>query len=137
MVSAGAVILTLKIAVGAVTVLLVLSLLALVAGKPKWHGWINTVFFALTAVTVLGFEIVIRLVRPDLTNGFTIEQREALGVHLGFAVPSAVLLPIMWLTGRWQYKTAHRLLSVVFLILWSGTFVTGVFFLPHSIDPAP
>jgi hypothetical protein len=130
-------ILTLKVAVGAVTALLALSLLALAAGRPKWHGRLNTVFFALTAATVLGFEIVIRVVRPDLTSGFTVEQREALSVHLGFALPAAVLLPVMLLTGRWGYRTAHRLLAGVFLVLWAGTFVTGVFFLPHSLDPAP
>ena len=137
MLSPGAVILTLKIAVGAVTVLLLASLAALAAGKPHWHGRINTVFFALTAGTVLGFEIVIRLVRPDLTAGFTAEQREALTVHLGFAVPAAVMLPAMLVTGRRQYKTAHRLLAVLFLALWAGTFVTGVFYLPHTFDPTP
>ena len=137
MLSPGAVILTLKIAVGAVTVLLVASLLALAAGKPRWHGRINTAFFGLTAATVLGFELVIRLLRPDLTAGFSPEQRDALTVHLGFAVPSAVLLPAMLYTGRRRYKAAHRLLAAGFLVLWAGTFVTGVFFLPHTFDPAP
>ena len=42
-----------------------LSLLALAAGGGNaWHGRINTVFFILTAPTVLGFEAVIRLVNP-------------------------------------------------------------------------
>jgi hypothetical protein len=137
MVSPGAVILTLKIAFGAVTVLLGASLVALAAGKPKWHGRINTVFFGLTAATVLGFELVIRLLQPDLTAGFTTEQREALTVHLGFAVPAAVMLPAMLLTGRREYKAVHRTLAVLFLALWAGTFVTGVFFLPHTFDPTP
>jgi hypothetical protein len=131
------VILTLKVAVGAVTVLLIASLVALVAGKPKWHGRINTVFFVLTVTTVLGFELVIRLVRPDLTAEFTTEQREALTVHLGFAIPAAVMLPAMLVTGRREYKTAHRSLAVLFLALWAGTFVTGMFFLPHTFDPMP
>jgi hypothetical protein len=137
MLSPGAVILTLKILVGAVTVLLVASLVALAAGKPRWHGRINTVFFALTAATVLGFELVIRLVQPDLTAGFTAEQREALAVHLTFALPAAVMLPAMLFTGRREYKTAHRLMASVFLVLWAGTFVTGVFFLPHTFEPTP
>jgi hypothetical protein len=137
MLSPGDVILTLKVAVGAVTVLLVASLAALAAGKPRWHGRINTVFFALTVATVLGFEFVIRLVQPDLTAGFTAEQHEALRVHLGFALPAAVMLPAMLFTGRREYKSAHRLMAAVFLVLWAGTFVTGVFFLPHTFGPTP
>jgi hypothetical protein len=134
MVSPGAVILALKIAVGAVTVLLAASLVALAAGKPRLHGRINTVFFALVAATVLGFEIVIRFVLPDLTAGFTPEQREALTIHLGFSVPAAALLPAMLYTGRRRLKTAHAVLAVVFLVLWAGTLVTGLFFLPHTFD---
>jgi len=137
MLTPGAVILALKIAVATVTVLLAASLVALAAGKPKWHGRINTVFFILTATTVLGFEAVIRLVRPDLTAGFTAEQHDALAIHLRFAVPAAIMLPAMLLTGMRELKTLHRLLGVVFLALWIGTFVTGIFFLPHTFDPAP
>ena len=134
MLTPGAVILALKIAVGAVTVLLAASLVALAAGKPRWHGRINTAFFALVAVTVLGFEVVIRLILPDLTAGFSAEQREALTIHLGFSVPAALMLPAMLFTGRRQYKTAHAVLAVGFLVLWAGTLVTGVFFLPHTFD---
>ncbi|HKB02563.1 MAG TPA: hypothetical protein VKD90_10110 [Gemmataceae bacterium] len=137
MLSPGDVILTLKIAVGAVTVLLIASLGALVAGKPRWHGRINTVFFALTVTAVLGFEVVIRFVQPDLTAGFTTEQREALTIHLGFAVPAAVMLPAMLFTGRREHKKAHRLLAILFLALWAGTFITGMFYLPHTFDPTP
>jgi hypothetical protein len=133
----GSVILALKIAVAAVTVLLAASLLALAAGRPRWHGRLNIVFFVLTAATLVGFEVVVRLVNPTLTAGFTAEQREALAVHLGFAVPAAVLLPAMLYTGLRKYRTLHVSLSVFFLALWAGTFVTGVFFLPHSFDPAP
>ena len=64
MLTPGAVILALKIAVVLVTARLIASLLALAARRPKWHGRINTVFFALTAITVVGFEAVIRLLRP-------------------------------------------------------------------------
>jgi hypothetical protein len=132
MLSPGAVILALKIAVGAVTVLLAASLVALAAGKPRWHGRLNTVFFGLTLTTVLAFEAVIRFIQPDLTAGFSAEQREALTIHLGFSVPAALMLPAMLYTGKRQYKTAHAVLAVLFLILWSGTLVTGLFFLPHT-----
>ena len=134
MLTPGTVLLALKVAVVAVTVLLAASLVALAAGKPRWHGRINTAFFALVAVTVLGFEVVIRFVLPDMTAGFTAEQREALRIHLGFSVPAALMLPAMLLTGRRQYKTAHAVLAVGFLALWAGTLVTGVFFLPHTFD---
>ena len=136
MLTPGAVILALKIAVAAVTVLLAASLVALAAGKPRWHGRINTVFFALVLVTVIGFEVVIRFVLPDLTAGFTAEQRQALLIHLGFSVPAALMLPAMLITGRRRYKTAHAVLAVGFLVLWAGTLVTGVFFLPHTFDNA-
>jgi hypothetical protein len=134
MLSPGAVILALKIAVGSVTVLLVASLVALAAGKPRWHGRINTVFFALVAATVLGFEVVIRFVLPNLTAEFTAEQREALSIHLAFSVPATVLLPAMLFTGKRGWKSTHVGLAVVFLALWAGTVVTGLFFLPHRFD---
>jgi hypothetical protein len=134
MLTPGTVILALKVAVVAVTVLLAASLVALTAGRPRLHGRINTVFFALVAVTVLGFEIVIRFVLPDMTAGFTPDQRNALRIHLGFSVPAALLLPAMLVTGRRRYKTAHAVLAVGFLALWAGTLVTGVFFLPHTFD---
>ena len=134
MLTPGVVILVLKIAVGAVTVLLAASLVALAAGKPRWHGRINTVFFTLVAVTVLGFEIVIRFVLPDLTAGFTPEQREALTIHLGFSVPATLMLPAMLFTGWRRYKSIHVVLAIVFLALWTGTVVTGLFFLPHAFE---
>jgi hypothetical protein len=133
----GDVILALKIAVTAVTVLLIASLIALIAGRPKLHGQINTVFFALTATTVLGFEVVIRLVLPDFTAGFTAEQREALTVHLAFSIPAAIMLPAMLYTGKRKLKTLHYVLAAVFSVLWTGTFVTGIFYLPHNINPLP
>ena len=137
MLTPGVVILALKIAVAMVTVLLVASLIALAVHRPRWHGRINTVFFILTATTVLGFEVIIRFIRPDLTAGFTEEQREALSIHLGFAVPSAILLPVMLYSGLRQYKKAHLACARVFVLLWAGTFITGIFFLPHSFDPIP
>jgi hypothetical protein len=58
-------------------------------------------------------------------------------VHLGFSIPAAILLPAMLYTGKRKLKTVHNLLAAVFLVLWTGTFVTGIFFLPHTFDPVP
>ncbi|HEX3147973.1 MAG TPA: hypothetical protein VHR66_07800 [Gemmataceae bacterium] len=134
MLAPALVILSLKIAVSAVTLLLIASLIALAAGSPRWHGRINRVFFALTILTVIGFEVIIRFVQPNLTASFSPEQREALNIHLCFSVPAALMLPAMLYTGTRRYKTAHIALAIVFSVLWIGTVVTGVFFLPHSFD---
>jgi hypothetical protein len=133
----GTVILALKVAVAGATALLAASLVALAAGKPKWHGRLNHVFFALTLTVVLGFEVVIRFINPHLTAGFSDEQRDALSVHLTFALPAAVMLPAMLYTGRRRLLKFHVPFAVVFLILWTGTFVTGVFFLPHTFELVP
>src|SRR5438874_4537481 len=93
MLSPAIVILTLKIAVSAVTIVFIASLIALANGRQRLHGQINRVFFGLTMTTVLAFEAFIRFVDPQLTAGFSAEQHEALTVHLAFAIPSAVLLP--------------------------------------------
>jgi hypothetical protein len=127
------VIITLKVAVSAVTLLLLASLAALVAGNKQLHGRINVIFFILTLTTVLGFEVVIRLFNPDLTAGFSDEARRALTLHLCFSVPAAIILPVMLITGK-RYPRFHRALSVLFAALWAGTFISGVFFLPHSFE---
>ena len=56
------VILSLKYAVGAVTLLLCISLIALANGKVQLHGKINVVFFVLTLATLFLFEIVVDVV---------------------------------------------------------------------------
>jgi FtsH-binding integral membrane protein len=124
------IILTLKVLVSGVTVLLVASLAALAAGRPRLHGRINTVFFILTMGTVAGFETLIHFV--DVKSSFDSATRAALNVHLCFSIPSAVLLPAMFLTGIQRRKKLHRGLAVLFLALWIGTVVTGVFYLPHG-----
>ncbi|HVK07159.1 MAG TPA: hypothetical protein VM597_00100 [Gemmataceae bacterium] len=131
------VILTLKALVAAVTVLFACSIAALVAKRPRLHGRLNTVFFVLTLVPVIGFEVVIRFVTPNLTDGFSPAQRSALAVHLGFSVPSAVMLPAMLYTGKRRLLRYHVPFACVFTVLWAGTFVTGIFFLPHSFGPLP
>jgi uncharacterized membrane protein YozB (DUF420 family) len=131
------VILSLKVAVGAVTVLLLASLLALARGNYRLHGRINTVFFILTLSAVLGLELAVHLLWPDLSDEFFAEDgpiRAPLLVHLWFAVPAAVLLPFMFVTGKTGRRTTHIALAVVFSVFWVGTFITGIIFLPLSTD---
>jgi hypothetical protein len=131
------VILTLKIAVIAVTLIFLSSLFALARGNYRLHGRINLVFCVLTLAALLGLEVVARLVDPDMfKEHFTRTQSwEALYVHLWFAVPSALALPCMLYTGLRGMRALHLTLAVVFVLLWAGTFVTGVFFLPHTTGP--
>ena len=68
----------------------------------------------------------------DVAATFSAEAREALRVHLQFAIPSAILLPLMMLSGVRHWKYLHVTAGVLFTLFWIGTFVTGVFFLPHS-----
>jgi hypothetical protein len=127
------VILILKVAVAAVSVLLAASMIALVTGHVRLHGRINLVFFILTMTTVLGFEALIRLT-PGLftyieTNP---ELQRALNIHLCFAIPSALLMPVLLFTGLRHRRRIHLPLALVFAVLWTGTFITGIFFLPHT-----
>lgn len=130
--NAGLVILILKIAVSAVTVLLCASLLALVRGRYRLHGRINIVFFVLTVSALIGLEFIVRWLSPESFDDYfaTPGAREALHVHLAFSVPAAFLLGLMLLTGTRHLRGLHIGLGVVFLILWTGTFITGVFYLP-------
>ena len=132
MLTAGNVILTLKIAVVAVTLLLLGSLVALARGNYRLHGRINLAFMTLTLAAVLGLEFLVRVYDPALFDYFDAEARRALYVHLCFSVPSAVLLPVMYVTGRLRVRRAHLALAWIFGALWIGTFVTGVFWLPHD-----
>ena len=131
------VILGLKVAVAAVTVLLLASVLALALGKVRLHGRINVVFFALTVTALIAFEVVIRVLNPGafdyISNNAALLR--ALDIHLCFSVPSALLMPAMLYTGLSHRRTAHLILAGVFGVLWIGTFITGVFFLPHTAGP--
>ena len=131
------VILTLKIAVSAVTVLLLVSLVVLARGNQRLHGRINVVFFTLTLVTVLGFEAIIQFIEPSIFQYIKdhAELRRALNIHLCFSVPSALLMPAMLYTGLSHRRQVHIVLAVIFGLLWTGTVVTGVFLLPHSVSP--
>ena len=128
------VILLLKIAVTAVTVLLLASLVALARGNYRLHGRINIIFFLLTLTALLGLEGIARLAEPEMFQRYFKETNaeNALSVHLTFSVPAATLLPFMLYTGLTRRRVIHLMLAIVFGVLWTGTFVTGVFFLPHS-----
>jgi hypothetical protein len=132
--NAAYIILVLKIAVITVTVLLAGSLIALARGKYRLHGKINTVFFVLTLTAVIGLEVVTQLYDRKLFASYLEEHQslEALKVHLCFSLPAAFLLLLMLATGRGHRRYLHIGLGVVFLVLWTGTFITGIFFLPHT-----
>ena len=125
------IIVALKVLVTAVTVLLTAAVAAVATGRKRLHGRLNTAFFVLTMATVLGFEGLLRF-GTDVTAGFSPEARHALRIHLYFAVPSASLLPVMLWSGATGRRRLHLPLAAGFTVLWAGTFVTGVFFLPHS-----
>ncbi len=118
------IILTLKVLVVAVTVLLLASLVALLLKRPRLHGRINTAFFVLTMATVAGFEGVLQWV--DVSAAFDDAARQALRTHLWFAVPSALVLPAMFVSGKMRRKTLHLVLAAVFSVLWTGTVITGL-----------
>lgn len=130
------IILVLKIAVSAVTLILLAALVALACGKVRLHGRINIVFFVLTIATVILFELLIRLgslIEPgwSITAGWTEPQLFALRIHLCFVIPLMAVLPAMLVTGLRRYRRVHIGLAVIFSIQWLGMLVTGVGFLPH------
>ena len=131
MLTGPSVILTLKIAVVAVTLLLLASLAALARGNYRLHGRLNTAFFVLTLSALLGLEVLVRLINPQLFDYFDEDTRRRLLVHLCFALPAAVLLPFMLWTGWTRRRSAHVSVAVLFGALWLGTVITGLFFLPH------
>jgi hypothetical protein len=125
------VVLVLKGAVLAVTALFLCSLVALARGRYRLHGRINSLFFALTAAALIGLEIIARLVDPTVFSYFENDPdlRRALSVHLCFSLPAAATMPIMLYTGYTHRRKLHLSLGALFAVLWTGTFVTGIFFL--------
>jgi len=124
----------LKVAVIAVTMLLGSSLIALYRGNFRLHGRINLAFFVLTTSALVGLEVVARILDPQLFDYFERDPvlKKTLATHLCFSLPSALLMPLMLFTGFTHRRRWHLFLAAVFAALWIGTFVTGVFFLPHS-----
>ncbi len=134
MLTAPNVILCLKVAVIAVTLLLLTSLVALARGRYRLHGRINIVFFVLTLTALLGLEVIARLIDRTMFSEY-FDRTGAWGawyVHLCFATPAAALLPVMLYTGLTGKRRVHVALAMLFSVLWTGTFITGVFFLPHQ-----
>jgi hypothetical protein len=133
--NAGYIILALKVAVLAVTLLLAASLLALARGNYRLHGRINIVFFVLTLSALVGLEIIARLLDPGLFAQYLEEHhaREALRIHLSFSLPASGLLFLMLISGQRHRRRLHISLGIVFLLLWAGTFITGIFYLPHQL----
>ena len=125
------IILALKVLVSAVTVLFAASVFAIATGRRRLHGRINLAFFALTTATVLGFEVLLRL-GTDVSAGFSPEARAALKVHLVFAVPAALLLPLMLWSGATRRRRLHLPLAAAFTALWAATVYTGLVTLPHE-----
>ena len=131
---AGLIILILKIAVATVTVLWIASLIALALGKTRLHGRINVAFFVLTLTALIALEVIVRMISPGLfDNYFKPHEKTAMIVHLWFSVPSAVLLFVMLFTGLKHHRKFHIATGILFSILWIGTFITGIFFLPHEL----
>lgn len=132
------VILILKIAVIAVTVIFASSLVMLACGNYRLHGRMNTAFFILTAGAVLGLEFVVRIFRPDIFDYMDSDPdlKRRLTIHLSFSLPATAVMPLMLITGYGHRRRLHLSLAVLFSVLWIGTFVTGVFFLPHT-NPSP
>ena len=128
------IILALKVAVTAVTALLLVSLAAVLRGNYRLHGRINLAFFTLTLTTLFGLEVIVRIIEPSVFQYFEENERlrSALNLHLCFSVPSALVMPAMLYTGLTHRRRLHLILAAVFAIFWTGTFITGVFFLPHS-----
>ncbi len=125
------VILALKVAVLAVTVLLVASLVALARGNTRLHGRINLAFFFLTVLALVGLEVIVRLLNPGVFDYFDAITHQMLRVHLCFSLPATAVMAAMLWTGLTHRREFHLYLAGVFSILWAGTVITGVFFLPH------
>ena len=76
------VILVLKVAVCAVTLLLLTALIAVARGNYWLHGRINMVFFVLTVTALFGLELVARVIDPALFDYFDERTRRILAIHL-------------------------------------------------------
>jgi uncharacterized membrane protein YozB (DUF420 family) len=128
------VILALKIAVVGATCVFLSSFIPLWRGNVWLHGRINLTFFLLTATALVGLEVIARMIDPNLFDYFDRDPdlRLALNTHLCFSLPAAALMPLMLVTGLTHRRKMHLSLAFVFSVLWTGTFVTGVFFLPHT-----
>lgn len=125
------ILLALKVLVSVVTVVFAAAIVAIATGRRRLHGRLNVVFFVLTMTTVFGFELLLRL-GTEVSATFSPEAKAALRVHLVFAVPSALLLPLMLWSGATRRRRLHVPLAFVFTLLWAATVYTGLFTLPNE-----
>lgn len=135
MLSGTEIVLALKISVIAVTVILLASLVALASGNYRLHGRLNLAFFTLTLAALLGLEVLAHVVKPSPLASYLSNEEtlQALRIHLAFSIPAAIVMPAMLYTGLTHRRRLHLSLAAIFGALWTGTFITGVFFLPHSL----
>jgi hypothetical protein len=126
------IILVLKVAVAGLTLLLLTSFVPLARGNYSLHGRINVAFAVLTLAALAALELLIRVVDPGLFEYLDEPARRALGIHLCFSLPAAVLLPAMLFSGLTHRRRLHLSLAGIFGFFWAGTFLTGVFLLPHN-----
>jgi uncharacterized membrane protein YozB (DUF420 family) len=128
------VIFALKVAVVTVTFIFLSSLLALARGKYWLHGRINMVFFSLTLAALISLEVVARIIDPTVFDYLDEDEntRRMLMVHLCFSLPATAVMPLMLFTGLTHRRHIHLRLAALFVTLWTGTVITGVFFLPHT-----
>ena len=79
-------------------------------------------------------ELIVRVIAPEVFDYINNDNtlRQALNRHLWFSVPSTFVLPAMLYTGLKGYVRVHLSLAACFAVLWSGTFITGIFFLPPT-----
>lgn len=131
--NAGFIILILKVAVIAVTVIWLASLLALWLGHRQLHGRINLVFFALTLAALIGLEVIVRIISPGIFDNYEHHIENAMNIHLVFSVPAAVLLFVMLFSGYKHQRNFHIATGILFSVLWTGTVITGVFLLRHEL----
>lgn len=132
MISGPRVILTLQVAVVGVSLILLAALVALACGRYRLHGRLNLLFFVLTLAAVLGLEVLIRFIDPEVFHYIHSreELRQGLRTHLCFAVPALILMPLMLYTGLTHRRILHLTLASLFGIAWLGTVWTGLFYLP-------
>lgn len=132
MITGPSVILGLKVAVGLVTLILIASAIALALKKPRLHGILNTLMTVLTLAAVVVFEVIIRFMGVDVKEHMNEDARFALQIHLCFVIPLTPFLIWMLISGWKRRIRMHLAVSVIFLTLWIGMFITGMFFLPHK-----
>ena len=86
-------------------------------------------------IAVLGLEGLVQLsggaMFADLFDNP--QTRGLLYLHLCFSTPSAVVLIAMLYTGLKRKRDVHLFLAGIFVVLWIGTIITGIFYLPPPL----